>query len=176
MIDPLANVPGSDDPLALLRACHDRIRGQLGLLEQLCRRLPEFGCDDESRRAARKLLKYFDTAAPNHDADEEQSLFPRLASAARAEASALLERLAVEHQELKTIWRLLRPDIAAIEAGKRSVLTPDSVRRIRQAYLKHLDGEEADLLPLAAARLDDATLREIGAEMTARRAALPRQR
>ena len=176
MIDPLTNAAGSADPLTMLRACHDRIRRQLELLEHLCRRLPEFGCDDEARRAARNLLKYFDTAAPNHDADEEQSLFPRLSSAARAEASALLERLTVEHAELKTIWRLLRPDIAAIEAGKRSVLTPDSVRRIRQAYLNHLDGEEAELFPLAAARLDEATLREIGAEMTARRAAFASQR
>ena len=172
MIDPLTNAAGSADPLTMLRACHDRIRRQLELLEHLCRRLPEFGCDDEARRAARSLLKYFDTAAPNHDADEEQSLFPRLIDAARDEASGLLERLAVEHVELKDIWRLLRPDIAAIEAGKRSVLTPDSVRRIRRAYLAHLDGEEAELFPLAAARLDEATLREIAPEMTARREAM----
>jgi pyridoxamine 5'-phosphate oxidase len=172
MIDALPNtVPGFDEPLAMLRACHDRIRRQLSVLERLCRHLPEFGCDADARKAALSILKYFDGAAPNHDADEEASLFPRLLNAVGADASALIERLTIEHAELKGLWRVMRPDIAAIEAGKRSVLTPDSVRRMRAAYLSHLDCEEAELFPLAAARLDAAALQAIGAEMAARREA-----
>ena len=172
MIESFANtLPGFDEPLAMLRACHDRIRRQLSVLERLRRHLPEYGCDADARKAARSILKYFDGAAPNHDADEEASLFPRLLDAAGADASALIERLTIEHAELKSLWRVMRPDIAAIEAGKRSVLTPDSVRRMREAYLSHLDCEEAELLPLAAARLDPAALQTIGAEMAARREA-----
>ncbi len=172
MIDAFANpVPGFDEPLAMLRACHERIRRQLSALERLRRHLPEYGCDADARKAARSILNYFDSAAPNHDADEEASLFPRLAGVADAKASALIERLAVEHAELKAMWRVMRPDIAAIEAGKRSVLTPDSVRRMRAAYLSHLDCEETELFPLAAARLDASALQAIGAEMAARREA-----
>lgn len=172
MIDVFANTaPGFDEPLAMLLACHERIRRQLSVLERLCRHLPEFGCDADARKAARSILKYFDSAAPNHDADEEASLFPRVVDAAGAKASALIERLSIEHAGLKRIWRVMRPDIAAIEAGKRSVLTPDSVRRMRAAYLSHLECEEAELFPLAAARLDAAALQSIGTEMAARREA-----
>ena len=70
--------PGFDDPLGMLAACHRRIERELATLERLQRHLPEHGCDDDARAAAGAILKYFDGAAPNHDADEEQSLFPRL--------------------------------------------------------------------------------------------------
>lgn len=172
MIDALPHTdPGFDDPLAMLRACHERIRRELSVLERLRRHLPEFGCDADARKAARSVLKYFDGAAPNHDADEQVSLFPRLIDAGGADIAALIERLEIEHADLKSMWRVMRPDIAAIEAGKRSVLTPDSVRRMHAAYLAHLDCEEENLFPFAAARLDAATLRSIGAEMAARREA-----
>ncbi len=163
--------PGFEDPLAVLRACHERIRRELSALERLRRHLPEFGCDADARKAARSILKYFDGPAPNHDADEEASLFPRLIDVASADIAALIERLEIEHRDLKGRWRVMRPDIAAIEAGKRSVLTPDSVRRMRTAYLAHLDCEEESLFPFAAARLDAAALQSIGAEMVARREA-----
>jgi pyridoxamine 5'-phosphate oxidase len=162
--------PGFEDPLAVLRACHERIRRELSVLERLCRHLPEFGCDADARKAARSILKYFDGPAPNHDADEEASLFPRLIDVVGADVAPLIERLEIEHADLKGLWRVMRPDIAAIEAGKRSVLTPHSVRTMRTAYLAHLDCEEESLFPLAA-RLDAAALQSIGAEMAARREA-----
>jgi len=158
-----------DEPLASLRACHERIREELTELDQLRLYLPENGCDAEAREVARDLLRYFDTAAPKHDEDEEQSLFPRLLAAAGASAAALIERLQAEHRDLASLWRELRPDLAAIEAGQRSVLTPDAVRRMRTTYFSHLDFEEAQLFPLAAAHLDAAALKAIGAEMAARR-------
>jgi pyridoxamine 5'-phosphate oxidase len=155
----------------MLRACHDRIRRELAALDRLRLRLPENGCDAEARTVARNLLKYFDTAAPNHDADEECSLFPRLLAATGGSAAALVERLEAEHRDLAALWLDLRPDLAAIEAGQRSVLTPDLVWRVRTTYLSHLECEESLLFPLAAARLDAAALAAIGAEMAARRGA-----
>ena len=46
------------------------------------------------------------------------------------------------------------------------------MRRVRDAYFAHFDREEAELLPLAAERLEEATLAKIGAEMAARRGAM----
>ena len=167
------NAAGFDQPLTMLYACHDRIRRQLATAERLCRHLPINGCDAEARAAARNILKYFDTAAPNHHADEEQSLFPRIAAATGGAAKPLIDALNSEHAELAALWRDLRPDLAAIAAGRRSVLTPDLVRRVRAAYLAHIEREEGELLPLAAERLDAATLEKIGAEMAARRGVAP---
>ena len=71
--------PSFDDPLGMLRACHGRIERQLVTLGRLVRHLPEHGAGcRRARRGARAILRYFDTAAPNHHADEEASVFPRL--------------------------------------------------------------------------------------------------
>lgn len=167
MIDPFAENASFDAPLAMLRACHGRIRRQLATLERLARHLPVAGSDADAKAAARAILKYFDSAAPNHHADEEQSLFPRLVAA--TSAAALVDALARQHEELAAMWLKLRPDLAAVAAGTRSVLAPALVRRVRAAYIDHIDREESELLPLAAERLDAATLTTIGAEMAQRR-------
>lgn len=159
------------DPLLQLRMCHDRTRGKLIALDRLRAYLPENGCDNAARMVARRLLEHFDGATPRHDEDEERSLFPRLLEATDGGVAALVERLHAEHRELANLWRDLRPDLAAIEAGQRSVLTPDLVRRMCDAYFDHLDREDSELITLAAERLDAHALREIGAEMAAHRAA-----
>ena len=70
--------PSFDDPLGMLRACHGRIERQLVTLDRLERHLPEHGADADAQAAAAAILRYFDNAAPNHHADEEASVFPRL--------------------------------------------------------------------------------------------------
>src|SRR5438128_4150271 len=169
MANPFSDTSATfNEPLEMLCACHDRMRQQLATLERLCRHLPVNGADAEAQKAARNIMKYFDTAAPNHHADEEESLFPRLA-AANGQARSLIEALSAEHHTLDALWDHLRPDLAGIAAGRRSVLTPDLVRRIREAYTAHIEREEGELLPLAAQYFDAATLKMIGAEMAARR-------
>jgi hemerythrin-like domain-containing protein len=160
--------PGFDDPLGMLSACHRRIERQLATLARLQRHLPEHGCDHDARAAARGILKYFDTAAVNHHADEEQSLFPRLAPLAPA-AAALLADLAADHQRLSAHWRHLRPLLAAIAAGSRANLAPRQVAELRHAYDVHLAREEGELIPLAGELLTPSALTEMGREMAARR-------
>jgi len=157
-----------NEPLEMLCSCHDRMRQQLATLERLRRYLPVNGADAEAQKAARNIMKYFDSAAPNHHADEEESLFPRLAEA-HADARSVIETLKKDHRTLDALWDHLRPDLVGIAAGRRSVLTPDLVRRIREAYTSHIEREETELLPLAARYLDASTLKTIGAEMAARR-------
>jgi hemerythrin-like domain-containing protein len=161
--------PGFDDPLGMLSACHGRIERQLATLARLQRHLPEHGCDTDARVAARAILRYFDTAAPNHHADEEASLFPRLAQARPEAAAALVAELVAEHGRLAANWRKLRPLLAAIAAGQRANLSPKQVAAVRAGYDAHIRKEETAILPLAAAALDAETLRAIGAEMAARR-------
>ena len=110
-LDLLADhaAPAFDDPLGVLSACHRRIERQLATLARLQRHLPEHGCDHDARAAARGILRYFDTAAVNHHADEEESLFPRLLRHAGAAAAPLLADLAADHQRLAGEWRHLRP-------------------------------------------------------------------
>jgi hemerythrin-like domain-containing protein len=162
------HAPSFDDPLALLGACHGRIERQLATLARLQRHLPEHGCDRDARAAARAILQYFDSAAPNHHADEEDSLFPRLVAAVPA-AGRLVADLEGDHAVLATNWRRLRPMLAAIAAGARANLSARDVAVVSGAYARHIAREETDLIPLAARTLDAPTLAEIGREMAARR-------
>ncbi|MEP7183216.1 MAG: hemerythrin domain-containing protein [Betaproteobacteria bacterium] len=166
--------PSFDDPLGMLSACHGRIDRQLATLERLQRHLPEHGCDTDARVAARAILKYFDTAAPNHHEDEEASVFPRLIVALPDAAARLVADLAKDHAQLATNWRRLRPMLAAIAAGQRANLSPAQVAAVRAAYDAHIDKEETELIPLAAEVFDAATLKAIGEEMAARRGVDPR--
>ena len=166
-----AHAPGFDDPLGMLRACHRRIEKQLATLERLQRHLPEHGHDDDARHAARAILRYFDTAAVNHHADEERSIFPRLARAAvtDAHAQAVMNELQREHRLLDVQWARLRPLLAGIAAGQRANLSPRDVLELREAYARHIAVEEDVLIPIAEATLDDQALLEIGEEMASRR-------
>ena len=164
-----ATAPGFDDPLGMLSACHHRIERQLGTLERLQRHLPEHGCDVDARAAARGILRYFDTAAPNHHADEEASVFPRLRNAVPGQAGMLVADLEREHAALAVLWRHLRPRLAGIAAGARANLAPKEVAELRAVYAAHIAREEGELIPLAARSFDAAILNAIGSEMAARR-------
>jgi hemerythrin-like domain-containing protein len=168
-----ASAPSFDDPLGMLRACHGRIARQLATLERLQRHLPENGCDADARAAARAILRYFDSAAPNHHADEEASLFPRLKTALPGRADALIADLEREHQALAMNWRRLRPLLAGIAGGACANLSPRQVAAVRAAYDAHIAKEESALIPLAAGTFDAATLAAIGREMAARRGVEP---
>ncbi len=165
--------PSFDDPLGMLAACHGRIERQLSTLDRLQRHLPEHGADIDARAAARGILRYFDTAAPNHHADEEASLFPRLLHARPDRAQPLLADLARDHEALARKWRRLRPLLAGIAAGTRANLSAGQVADVRAAYAAHIAREESELIPLAAATLDRAALAQIGSEMAARRGVDP---
>lgn len=169
--DPLASSPAPDfgDPLGMLAACHRRIERHLATLDRLQRHLPAHGCDDDARAAARAILRYFDTAAPNHHADEEESLFPRLAAASPGEAAPLIAALARDHEALAVGWRQLRPQLAGIATGERANLSAKEVEQARVAYEAHIAREEGELIPLAAKTLDADALAAIGREMAARR-------
>lgn len=164
-----APAPSFDDPLGMLCACHGRIERQLATLARLQRHLPERGCDIDARAAARSILKYFDTAAPNHHADEEASVFPRLLTALPGRADTLIADLEREHGVLAANWRRLRPLLAGIAAGARANLSPKQVAEVRAAYAAHIAREESELFPLAARTFGAAVLADIGREMAARR-------
>jgi hemerythrin-like domain-containing protein len=165
--------PSFDDPLGMLRACHGRIERQLETLQRLQRHLPEHGCDVDARAAARGILRYFDTAAPHHHADEEQSVFPRLEAARPGEAGVLIAELGRDHALLAARWRKLRPLLAAIACGQRANLPPGQVADVAGAYERHIAREEQDLIPLAQRSFDAATIAAIGREMAQRRGVDP---
>jgi hemerythrin-like domain-containing protein len=160
--------PSFDDPLGMLLACHVRMRRQLATLERLRTHVPIYGADADARTAASAVLRYFDQAAPNHHADEDRSLLPRLVERA-PEVESVARRITEDHDALERLWRKLRPLLSGIAAGRNEALPPALVHEVCGAYLAHLDREESDVIPIARERLDDAALLAIGREFASRR-------
>jgi pyridoxamine 5'-phosphate oxidase len=101
--------PDFDQPIAVLKHCHGRIRKQLATLDKLLAHLPEFGADEQARQAARAVLNYFEKAAHLHHDDEEQDLIPMLRAVAQGEDAATLQALAPvilqDHKDMDALWQ-----------------------------------------------------------------------
>jgi hemerythrin-like domain-containing protein len=165
---PNSPAPTFDDPFGMLIACHARMRRQLGTLARLQRHLPEHGADADARAAATAIIKYFDHAGPNHHADEDESVLPRVLERA-PQLAGVIAGIGADHRTLEQHWRKLRPLLSGIAAGRNEGLPPALVRTVCEGYLAHLDREESRLFPAARAALDDAAIADIGREFAARR-------
>lgn len=167
--------PGLDEPLEMLHACHERMRAQLVTLTRLAQWLPGHGADEQARRAARSVMRYFDLAAVNHHLDEEQDLLPAMLEAVgqdeRVRLQALVDRILAEHVELVASWAALRECLQRIADGDAATLGEDLVLHFAAAYEMHIRFEEADILPWAERLLGSDAVVRISHSMTDRRRA-----
>ena len=178
MIDSLIPViPGFDEPIEMLRACHDRIEHQCDTLERLVPHLKVHGCDEAARQAAAAVLRYFTLAGPHHHADEERDLFPRLLAAATGEdaqrAALLVASMIADHREMERLWGELAPTLESLGRGAIDRLDAVLVGAFSTIYRNHIAIEETDVLALAEHLLTPAALAEVGRAMSIRRGVRP---
>jgi len=168
-----APAAGFEAPLEMLAACHGRIEAQCATLRRLVPHLAAHGADAQARSAAAAVMRYFDTAALDHHADEERDLFPALLEAMAGSDAVcirnLTTRLAAEHRELEAAWAQLRMELAEIAAGLTGRLDDQQVQAFAGLYEAHLALAEDELLPMAERLLGDAQLDSIGRAMRERR-------
>jgi hemerythrin-like domain-containing protein len=177
---PMIDLPGQgapaagfEVPLEMLSACHGRVERQCQTLRRLVPHLTAHGSDADARTAATNVMRYFDTAAQDHHADEEADLFPALLQAAAGDDAervrALVALLLAEHRELAIRWQQLRATLMRVAAGEPVTLDGGEVEALVTRYEQHIAREEADLLPLAGRLLDLSALDDIGRAMRRRR-------
>jgi len=161
--------PGFDQPLALLRACHERIQRQCATLDKLVAHLRTHGLDAEARRAAAEVHRYFTTAGRHHHADEEQDLFPLL----RGDPSLalLLAGLESDHRRMESLWSQLEPLLAAPDTITDIDALAARVRDFAALYAAHIERENSELLPRAEQLISGPLLAVIGERMARRRGA-----
>lgn len=164
---------GAEAPLEILSACHDRVERQCATLRRLVSHLAAQGADREARTAAANVMRYFDTSAKHHHADEEEDLFPALIeSMAGSDAVCLremIEGLKADHRALEAAWRRLRGVLERIAAGESVPLASDDVEALAGLYERHIEREESELLPMAARLLSEDDLARVGRAMRERR-------
>lgn len=172
-----APAAGFEAPLEMLAACHARIQAQCATLRRLPAHLASHGADAPARDAAAAVMRYFDTAAPLHHADEEEDLFPALIESMAGSDPVCLRELAQslgsEHRELEAAWRRVRGGLQRVVEGEGGALSPDAVEAFAGLYARHIEREEKELLPMAARLLGDAELDGVGRAMRERRGIAP---
>lgn len=171
------SAPSFDQPIAVLKHCHDRIRKQLATLEKLLPHLAAHGADEQARQAAAAVLKYFDKAAHLHHDDEEQDLVPMLARVAQGADAALLDQLVPtildEHRQMDGMWQNLHEELTAIAAGSAAVLSAATVQKFGAMYLAHMEREEANIAPMAKRLFSPEQMAALGQSMQRRRGIEP---
>ena len=167
--------PGSESPVEMLDACHDKIRQFTRLCLRLAAHLEEHGPDDQAVQAASRILRYFRLAAPLHHQDEELDLFPALLGLERPlidahQARTLRAQIGIlesEHRQLEEIWRDIEPWLESIEKGQESA-SPRGLKKFVDIYDAHIEREHSKVFPCVAF-LPDWQRRQICLRMAQRR-------
>lgn len=162
----------------MLAACHGRVEQQCATLLRLVPHVAAHGADEQARSAAVNVMRYFDTAARDHHADEEVDLFPALIeSMAGSDAvciADITQALTADHRRFEVQWQEIRATLARIANGESVPLNGGLTAAFTSAYAQHIEREENELLPMAARLLSDVALQQVGRAMRERRG-LPAQ-
>lgn len=161
-------LPDFDDPLAVLRACHQRMLAQCDMLGKLPAHIAANGVDDEARSAIGRLVTYFSTSAVHHHQDEEQDLFPLL-NRQSLKLADLVHSLKQDHKQLEQLWQTLLSDLKEPAALADNPAFADHADAFCAAYRAHIDTENRQLLETARHILSQKQLQAIGRAMARRR-------
>jgi hemerythrin-like domain-containing protein len=160
--------PRIDDPMALLRACHDKVRHFTRLAQRLQAHVQTKGVDQQAQEAAQAVRRYFMLAAPLHHADEDENLFVALRALGLPELNARIDSLQAEHDALGTRWQAILPWLDQVAAGQAPSGPAPDVDGFAQSYRAHAQAEEDEVYP-SAQRLSADTLLALADAMVARR-------
>lgn len=174
MIDSLFDTaPGFDQPIAVLKHCHDQIRKQIRTLQNILTDLPRNGQNIDAQQAAETVLRYFNHAAHQHHEDEEHDLLPMLQATATGEDAALLTTLLpdilAEHRQMETDWTMLEKQLKDIVSGVSCSLSEAAVNRFATMYASHMEREETRIAPMAKRIFSAAQMQMLGNAMRVRR-------
>ena len=172
-ISPLTPAqPKSDDAVALLLGCHQRIRHFTGVAAKLAH--AQGATPDEIATAAAGVHRYYSVSLPLHEADEEKTLQPRLAAVADDRVNHALLAMGDQHQAIEELMeRLLpllvmvknNPDTLHAAGGEMCSIT----RALEDMFRAHLQMEEEVIFPAIRNLLPESARQEMLREMQARR-------
>lgn len=158
----------TSDAIDLLLGCHARIRH----FTTMARHLAAPGAPREQiPAAATAVYRYYKIALPLHEADENQSVYPRLRAAAPPGALADANQAMVDqHVGIDRIVADLLPQWEGLaEHPEAAPLTADLARQLDAAWQEHLELEERLIFPALRTHLSLQDRTAIRQEMVARR-------
>lgn len=169
----LAGAPSAEqDAVDMLLACHQRIRSLTTIALRLAD--AEEATPAEVINAAESVHRYYTVALPLHEADENDSLYPRLRRALAGEDFRAAELMVEQHGPIDATVAALVPLWAELRScpERLPVLRPELRRnasRLQELWNEHLALEEEIVFPLIRSKLGADDLQAMHREMKQRR-------
>jgi hemerythrin-like domain-containing protein len=165
---------GFDDPIGMLKDCHRRIEHFLRILCAVVERAHSRALTLEESNAVESALHYFRVGGKRHNADEEESLFPRLRADWAVCSFEEIDGLEGDHQatdnlhiQVEMLYRTWMAEGKLTPEVEQHLLA--TTKRLKHLYEEHIKIEEGIVFPRAAECLDPDEIAAIGREFRARR-------
>lgn len=138
--------------LDALDRTHRQVMVVLAEMHALIIHLDGAGVDEQARKMAQGICKFFSGSARQHHADEERVVFPGLLQCADATLVQHVLRLQQDHGWLEEDWLELEPQLQAVAEGY-SWYDLDTLRAalpiFEELYRDHIALEESLIYPEA---------------------------
>ena len=162
----------SEDAVDLLIGCHLRIRHFTAAAVKLAH--AQGATDDEIRQAAAAVYRYYSVSLPLHEADEEDTVRPRLNPVAGERVRHALLAMADQHQGIYDFVERLMPLLQLLERNPGSLSQVGGemcslTSALDEIFRAHLQMEEEVIFPAIQALLPQTTRDDMFREMQARR-------
>jgi iron-sulfur cluster repair protein YtfE (RIC family) len=162
-----------EDAVDLLTGCHDRIRHFTGVAVKLAH--ARGSATEEIRQAAAGVHRYYTVSLPLHEADEEDTLRPRLESISDGKVRHALMAMSDQHMAIDELLERLLPLLVMVRnhpdalsgAGAEMCSITEALDEMFRA---HLQMEEEVIFPAIRTALAATQQAEMVREMQGRRA------
>lgn len=168
----LENQPkAAENAVELLIACHQRIRHFTSMLRKLAH--AEGATPAEISSAADAIYRYFSVALPLHEADEEESVRPRLESGSEKVVGALAA-MTHQHQTVDELVERVLPILVMLSNNPAKLPEAHAelcsiAKALEEVFVGHLALEEEVIFPALRTELPAEALAGVLGEMQERR-------
>jgi hemerythrin-like domain-containing protein len=171
-ISALKTQPKNEDALEMLVGCHDRIRHFTAVAIKLAH--AQGAAPDEVVQAAAGVHRYYTVSLPLHEADEEETLRPRLDALGDEKLHHALLAMSDQHMAIDDLLERLLPLLVMVQNN------PDAIHAagpemcsitaaLEEMFRAHLQLEEEAIFPALRNRLPETVQMQMRDEMKARR-------
>lgn len=171
-ISPLAPQPKSEDAVDLLIGCHQRIRHFTGVAIKLAH--AKGAEPEEVVQAAAGTHRYYTVSLPLHEADEEETVRPRLNALADEKLRHALLAMTDQHQAIDELLERLFPLLVMVRNNPQTIQAAGTemcsiTKALDEMFRAHLQLEEEVIFPAIRSSLPEDMRNEMLREMQSRR-------
>lgn len=171
-ISPASTQAKAEDAVDLLIGCHQRIRHFTGVAARLAH--GQAANPDELVQASAGVHRYYTVSLPLHEADEEETLRPRLDAVADERLHHALLAMNDQHQAIDDLLERLLPLLLMVRNNPASVHAVGAemcsiTQALGEMFNAHLQLEEDLIFPAIRTLLPESAREEMLREMQDRR-------